>query len=121
MFLYEQGANLTSDAKLVYIVLISFMNDATGLCCPSYDSLMARSSLSRVRVSKALNELAYFGWIVKQRKFNSVTRYFITRPFCQAINEYPVKPSAEAARQYKAMVKTERAAKRKRKAFKVVA
>ncbi len=123
MYLYEQGKNLTADAKLVYIVLLSFLNDATDLCCPSYESLMARSSLSRVRLAKALNELVFFHWIGKQRRFSGVTHYDIGRPAERAQGEqtYPVTPTVEAAKYYAACMKTERAKKRKRRAFSVVA
>ena len=123
MYLYEQGKNLTADAKLVYIVLLSFKNDATGLCFPSYESLMARSSLSRVRLAKALNELVHFHWIGKERRFSGVTHYIIGRPGVQVqdTQHHPVAPTVEAAKQYAAMIKSNRLAKRKRRMFKAVA
>jgi hypothetical protein len=120
MYLFEQGGNLTADAKLVYIVLLSFKNDATGLCCPSYESLMERTSLSRVRVSQALNELVHFYWVGKRRKFSGVTHYMVGRPV-NSDKQFIISPTLEAARQYVAMMKNRREVNRKRRAFKIVA
>jgi Helix-turn-helix domain len=76
MYLYERGKYLPADAKLAYIVLISFMNDKLGLCDPSLKTLCERSSLSRVRLVAALNWLQHFGWIIKRRKGFSESNYY---------------------------------------------
>lgn len=80
MYLYERGKYLSADAKLVYIVLISFKRDANGLCCPSYESLMERTSLSRDRLRKALNELDRFGWIKRMNIVGSSNHYEVVQP-----------------------------------------
>lgn len=78
--LFWQGVHLTSDAKWVYLTLVSFRNSKTKATFPSYDKLMERSGLTRVRVSRAIAELEHFHWIGKEKRFNESNRYDLTYP-----------------------------------------
>ena len=88
--LFWQGVHLTVDAKWVYVTLVSFRNSKTNATFPSYDKIMERSGLTRVRVARAIAELEHFDWIAKNKRFNGSTHYHVSYP-----NVYKVGSNGE--------------------------
>jgi hypothetical protein len=78
--LFSQGRFLTAEAKVLYITLLSYRNEVTLDCFPSYEKISERSNLSRPAIAKAIAELERFGWIDKWRRYNKSTEYFIQWP-----------------------------------------
>jgi hypothetical protein len=88
--LFWQGVHLTVDAKWVYLTLVSFRHSKTKATFPSYDKIIERSGLTRVRVSRGIAELEHFLWIGKEKRFNGSNRYELTFPI-----RYKLSPRGE--------------------------
>ena len=68
-------SNLSSSARLVGLVLTTFMN-RNGLCFPSKDTIAAGCDFSRRTVDKAVNELESAGYLeVSHSRGRSSNRY----------------------------------------------
>ncbi len=106
-FLFEDGEYLTPDAKLIYIVLLSFTNNKTGKTFPSYEKIMMRSRMGRNKLAAALNELEHFLWITRKKVFIGGNHYKLDRPHNK--NGTPVFwPTKEAAQRYAIEVKKDK-------------
>jgi hypothetical protein len=104
-YIFEEGRYLTPNAKLVYIVLLSFRNNKTGKTFPSYDKIMAKSGLSRNKVAAALNELEYFLWISRKKVFIGGNHYYVAYPADKEYKLITEWPSKEVAKEYAQKVK----------------
>jgi Helix-turn-helix domain len=72
---------ITADRKLpgnavrLAVTLMAFVNNATGLCCPSQEKIRDRCHLSRNTIDSMARVLERQGWLRIERRERSYTRY----------------------------------------------
>lgn len=80
-------ADITPVERFVLSALADFRNTETGLCCPSYSKVSAKTGYSLSSVKRAIKRLATLGLIVLKHRFNSSSIF----TFCEHL--FAVKSS----------------------------
>jgi Helix-turn-helix domain len=63
------------NAVRLAVTLMAFVNNATGLCCPSQEKIRDRCHLSRNTIDSMARVLERQGWLRIERRERSYTRY----------------------------------------------
>lgn len=73
-FLFLNETRLKYQDALIYVTIRSFLNSATTLCFPSYETIAEKAGVSRTFVSNSLKRFKYSGLLTKHTRKVSTNR-----------------------------------------------
>lgn len=74
----NEAKKLKFHTRWLYVALVFYRNNQSGVAYPSYDTIQALTGLSRRMISKGLTELENSGWIKPRKKrFGSSNVYTV--------------------------------------------
>ena len=71
---------LSFHARWLFVILRYFTNRKYGYAFPSYDAIQEITGMRREMIAKSINELIRAGWLLRRKRFNNSTLYWLKIP-----------------------------------------
>lgn len=73
-------SNLTTSTCWLYVILLTYTNNDTGVAFPGYETLNKRTHMKYNTISKGIKQLEAFGWMSREKRFGGSTIYTLLIP-----------------------------------------